>query len=77
MNPILRQLGNENVTGQQMDSQNQNNNSLPTSLNDPRLDAAKNYVAQHGGNPQRAFYQLCNEKGLNPAGIINMVFGRK
>ena len=73
MNPILRQLGNE----QQINSQNQNNNSLPTSLNDPRLDAAKNYVAQHGGNPQQAFYQLCNEKGLNPAGIINMVFGRR
>ena len=72
MNPILRQLGTL-----QQESQNQNDNSLPTSLNDPRLDAAKNYVAQHGGNPQRAFYQLCNEKGLNPAGIINMVFGRK
>lgn len=74
MNPILRQLGNENVSRQQA---TKNNNSLPTSLNDPRLDSAKNYVAQHGGNPQQAFYQLCNEKGLNPAGIINMVFGRR
>lgn len=74
MNPILRQLGNENVSRQQA---TKNNNSLPTSLNDPRLDSAKNYVAQHGGNPQRAFYQLCNEKGLNPAGVINMVFGRR
>lgn len=74
MNPILRQLGNENVSRQQA---TKNNNSLPTSLNDPRLDSAKNYVAQHGGDPQRAFYQLCNEKGFNPAGIINMVFGRR
>lgn len=62
-NPILNMLNNSG------------SNSLPTSMNDPRMSNAINYVNSHGGNPQQAFYQLCNERGLNPMNIINQVMG--
>lgn len=62
MNPILQQI-------------NGNNQGLPTSMDDPRMQNAKDYVAQHGGDPKKAFYALCNERGLNPIGIINKIIG--
>lgn len=56
-------------------TQNPQNNSLPTSLNDPRMNNVKDYVNSHGGNPKTAFYNLCKEKMLNPAEIINRFIG--
>lgn len=53
----------------------QQQSGLPTSIDDPRLDSAKQYVAQHGGNAKQAFLQLCKERMLNPAEIINRVLG--
>jgi len=56
--------------------QQQSNNGLPTSLDDPRMQQAKEYVQNHGGNPQAAFYQLCKEKMVNPLEFINRLLGR-
>lgn len=61
------------VNQQQPTSQSQ---GLPTSMDDPRMNNAKEYVASHGGNPKAAFYQLCKEKMLNPAEIINKLMGK-
>lgn len=49
--------------------------TLPTSLDDPRMTSVKDYVNSHGGDPRAAFYNLCKEKMLNPAEIINRFIG--
>lgn len=56
-------------------AQRTQNDALPTSLDDPRMQQAKNYVAQHGGNAKEAFYALCRERMFNPAVIINRLTG--
>lgn len=56
-------------------TQQQSNNGLPTSLEDPRMQKTKEYVQNHGGNPKAAFYQLCKEKMLNPLEVINRLMG--
>lgn len=66
----------EMLTNAQQTVQPQPDPTLPTSLNDPRMQVAKDYVAQHGGNPKAAFYQLCQERMLNPAVIFNKLMGR-
>ncbi len=53
----------------------QTQQGLPTSLDDPRMQQAKDYVQNHGGNPKAAFYQLCKEKMVNPATIISQFMG--
>lgn len=68
-NPILSMLG------QQQNVRQKSNQPLPTSMDDPRMDNVKKYVDEHGGDPKAVFYQLCQEKMLNPAEIINRVFG--
>jgi hypothetical protein len=61
-------------------SSNQNgsnpNEPLPTSMDDPRLNEAKEYVRSHGGNAKAAALQLCKEKMLNPGVLINQILGR-
>lgn len=54
------------------------NNVTPiTSVDDPRLDIAKEYVNSHGGDPKIAFYALCKERGIDPEPYVKMVFGNK
>lgn len=67
-NPILDMLQSNNSSASQ--------NGLPTSMSDPKMRDAINYVNNHGGNPKQAFYALCKEKMLNPATIINNLMGR-
>lgn len=52
------------------------NEPLPTSMDDPRLNEAKEYVKSHGGNAKLAALQLCKEKMLNPGLLINKILGR-
>lgn len=69
-NPILSMLGQQNA-------QPRNNQALPTSMDDPRMNNIKKYVDEHGGDPKAVFYQLCQEKMLNPANVINMILGQR
>lgn len=48
---------------------------LPTSADDPRLEEAKQYVKEHGGNAKDAALRLCQEKMLNPVTLINRIMG--
>lgn len=66
-NPILENLNKNSA---------QNEQGLPTSMSDPRMKDTINYVNQHGGNPKQAFYNLCKEKMLNPAVILNQFLRR-
>lgn len=70
MNKMLDFLNKQNINS------SNNDNHLPTSLDDPRMDKVKSYAANHGGNPKAAFYQLCREKMLNPTEVLNKFFGR-
>lgn len=70
-NPILDMLDQQNNSAIP-----QQNNSLPTSLDDPRMNETKQYVQTHGGDPKAAFFQLCNEKMRNPSDIINTLLNR-
>lgn len=36
---------------------------------------ALNYVKQHGGDVKTAFYNLCQERGVNPNEILNLITG--
>lgn len=39
------------------------------------MQAAKDYVAEHGGDPKAAFLQLCKERGVTPESIMTQVLG--
>ena len=70
-NPILDMLKGS------MSQRPQNQQGFPTSLDDPRMKQAVDYVNNHGGNPKQAFYQLCKEKMMNPEAILKAVMGGK
>ena len=60
-NPILEQLDRRNL-------QRQNSSN-------PRLQQVQNYVNQHGGDPKTAFYNACQERGINPNDILKFLQG--
>ena len=39
--------------------------------NNPQLRQVMDVVQQAGGDPQRAFYALCEQKGINPQQILD------
>ena len=39
--------------------------------NNPQLRQVMNVVQQAGNDPQKAFYALCEQKGVNPQQIID------
>ena len=41
--------------------------------NNPQLKQVMDFVNQNGGDPQKAFYQMAEQKGVNPADILNML----
>jgi len=41
--------------------------------NNPKYQQAMKLVEQAGGDPQKAFYNLANQMGINPDEIIGMM----
>ena len=39
--------------------------------NNPQVRQAMDVIQQAGGDPQRAFYALCEQKGINPQQILD------
>lgn len=39
----------------------------------PKLRDIMQYINQHGGNPETAFYAMAKEKGVNPDEVIKML----
>ena len=39
--------------------------------NNPNLHQAMDLIQQSGGDPQKAFYTLCNQRGIDPQQILN------
>lgn len=50
--------------------------NLPTSMTDPRMQQAKDYVASHGGDPKTAFLMLCKERGIDPQSFVQQMMGQ-
>ena len=41
----------------------------------PQYQNVMRIVEQYGGDPQKAFYELAKQKGVNPDDILNMLKG--
>ena len=41
--------------------------------NNPNAKQVMDLINQAGGDPQKAFYQLAKQKGVNPDDILNML----
>lgn len=39
----------------------------------PQMQQAMSIVSQYGGDPQKAFYALAQQKGVDPQEILNML----
>lgn len=39
----------------------------------PQIKQVVDYVNANGGDPQKAFYKLAEEKGVNPDDILNQL----
>ena len=39
--------------------------------NNPDMQKAIEYVRQNGGDPEKAFYKLAKEQGIDPQEILN------
>lgn len=39
----------------------------------PQLKNIMDYINQHGGNPEQAFYAMAKEKGVDPNEVIRML----
>ena len=39
----------------------------------PQVQNVMNIIRQNGGDPKTAFYNLANEKGVNPEEILNLL----
>ena len=81
MNPILQQLSASSPAMGQIKSMMQmlrsaGNPQIMLSQmmqNNPQMRQAMNLVQQYGGDPQKAFYALAQQKGVNPDDILNML----
>ena len=45
--------------------------------NDPRTQQVMDYVNKNGGNAQQLFYQMAQQKGIDPNVIINQIKSMK
>ena len=41
--------------------------------NNPQIRQIMSLVNQNGGDPKKAFYQLAQQKGVNPDEVLNML----
>lgn len=81
MNKLYQQLNQQSLNAPYSEAvelnrtiQNASNpNALMNKLiqSNPRLKAAYNMVQQSGGNAKTLFYQLAQQKGIDPNSILN------
>ena len=79
MNPILNQLmgaalGNNGIMQMFQNVKNaQNPNAMLQSLmqNNPQMKQVMDIINQNGGNAKQAFYNMAQQKGIDPNTIIN------
>lgn len=42
-------------------------------MNNPNLKQVMDFINQTGGDPQKAFYAMAEQKGVNPQDILDML----
>lgn len=62
-NPILNSINRGLFTGPMQTAIRQN----------PQYQQILNLLRENGGDPQRAFYALANQMGINPNDILSML----
>ena len=58
---MIKASGNPNALMQQM------------AMTNPNYKQVMEYVNQNGGDPKKAFFQMAQEKGVNPESILSML----
>ena len=81
MPEILRQLATSNplmrrakqMLGMVNASQNPQSTLNQLRMNNPQMKQVMDVVNQYGGDPQKAFYAIAEQQGVNPQEILNML----
>lgn len=82
-NPIVAQLGRSQIPNNfdqikrmfNMVRNSGNPQAMFRSLmqNNPQYKQIADVVNQYGGNPKEAFYRVCEQNGINPQDVMNML----
>ena len=81
-NPILQALGSQG--NPQLNQVRQMINAIKSARNpqamlnqmiqnNPQVKGVMDYINQNGGDPQKAFYAMARQKGVNPDEILKML----
>ena len=80
MNPMLAQLNKNRIAGQMQPIKNalgmaRNPQMMMTQMlqNNPMYSQVQQIIQQNGGDPKAAFYNLCNQMGVDPNEILNQL----
>ena len=80
MNPMLSQLNRNRIAGQiqpikQAVSMARNPQLMMNQMlqNNPMYSQVQQIIQQNGGDPKTAFYNLCNQMGVDPNEILNQL----
>ena len=80
MNPILQKMQMPNNLGRLRNMMNSVKNAgnpqamlMNMAQNNPNIKQAMDFINQSGGDPQKAFYALAEQKGVNPEDILSQL----
>lgn len=83
MNPIAQQLGRSQIQNnlgqikQMMNTIRSAGNPQAMMQNmlssNPRYKPVMDLIRQNGGDAKQAFYSVCQQKGINPQDVLNML----
>ena len=79
MNPILQRMQTPNLNQIRNMMNTVKNAGNPQAMlmnmaqNNPRIKQAMDVINQSGGDPQKAFYALAEQKGVNPEDILSQL----
>ena len=80
MNPILQKMQMPNNLGRLRNMMNSVMNAgnpqamlMNMAQSNPNIKQAMDFINQSGGDPQKAFYALAEQKGVNPEDILSQL----
>ena len=80
MNPILQKMQMPNNLGRLKNMMNSVRNAgnpqamlMNMAQSNPNIKQAMDFINQSGGDPQKAFYALAEQKGVNPEDILSQL----
>ena len=80
MNPILQKMQMPNNLGRLKNMMNTVRNAgnpqamlMNMAQSNPNIKQAMDFINQSGGDPQKAFYALAEQKGVNPEDILSQL----